>query len=274
MNAVLERIGPPARAHGPAAHSPRGRRAHATSTTSYAVAREVVIALAVYLAYRAGRLVTQDAATLARRNANLVIDTERSLGLFTETDLQAWALHSDLLIRLLNGFYVSAHFPVTIVFLIWVFVRHQHAYRNVRNWLTTVTMVGLAIHVAFPLAPPRMTPGFVDTLAAYGPRIYTDDPAASVANQYAAMPSLHFGWALIVAIGVRHLGNARRAIWLHPLITLVAIVVTANHYWLDALVAAVLVAGTAPRFLRSSDRPGRPHAHALAEPTRAPGSPQ
>src|SRR4029453_10378434 len=105
---------------------------------------------------------------------------------------------------------------------------------------------GCLIHVLFPLAPPRMFPnlGFTDALARYGPRIYTSDPSASVANQFAAMPSLHFGWAVIVALCVSTAFKGRwiKLIWLHPFLTLMAIVVTGNHYWADALVALVLVA--------------------------------
>jgi hypothetical protein len=116
-----------------------------------------------------------------------------------------------------------------------------------RNWLMGVTATALAIHVAFPLAPPRMLAGFVDTLDVFGPDIYPADHTQSVANQFAAMPSLHFGWSVIVAAGfVMVVRNRWR--WLalaHPVITLLAIVATANHYWLDAAVAGLLVAAVA-----------------------------
>jgi hypothetical protein len=110
----------------------------------------------------------------------------------------------------------------------------------------TVSAAALAIHVAFPLVPPRMltSEGFVDTLHQFGPRIYSTDTEHSVANQFAAMPSLHFGWALMVAVGFIAI---KRTTWslaalAHPLVTLLAIVATANHYWLDAAVALALVA--------------------------------
>ncbi len=89
--------------------------------------------------------------------------------------------------------------------------------------------------------------GFVDTLQRFGPRIYSTDTSKSVANQFAAMPSLHFGWAFIVAGAYVSIRRTRRSLWamLHPAITLLAIVATANHYWLDAAVAGVLVVAAA-----------------------------
>jgi hypothetical protein len=205
-------------------------------------AKELAIAGAVYLAYWFGRMLTRDSHVAASRNAERVIDFERTLGGFTEMTLQRWAIDVPGVVELLNRYYVWVHFPATITFLLWVFAVRRHAYATIRSWFAAVTVAGLVIHVLFPLAPPRMTPGFVDTLDAFGPDIYTDDTSRSIANQFAAMPSLHFGWALIVAIGLGRLTRRRRRLWMaHPVITLLAIVVTGNHYWLDAAVAGVLV---------------------------------
>ena len=87
-------------------------------------------------------------------------------------------------------------------FVGWVVLRHRDLYPRFRNWFLSVTLLALVIHVAYPLAPPRMLDhqGFVDTLQRYGPSIYTEDTNQSVANQFAAMPSLHFGWALLIAL--------------------------------------------------------------------------
>ncbi len=97
-----------------------------------------------------------------------------------------------------------------------------------------------------PLAPPRMlaAAGLVDTARVYGPSVYGAVPETdSMANQFAAMPSLHFGWALMVAVGLIAATRSRwRALWLlHPLLTLFVVVGTANHYWFDALAAAALL---------------------------------
>jgi PAP2 superfamily len=161
--------------------------------------------------------------------------------------VQDWVLGSRALVGGLNRYYVTVHFPVTIAFLVWAYVRHHRAYTFIRTWFAVVTFLALAIHVGFPLAPPRMTSGFVDTLQQYGPRIYTADPSRSVANQFAAMPSLHFGWALMLAVSVVTIKRTRRSLLIvvHPFVTLLAIVGTANHFWFDAAVAALLAAAVA-----------------------------
>jgi hypothetical protein len=140
---------------------------------------------------------------------------------------------------------VFVHFTASVGFMAWVFLRHPQAWGRIRVWFLSVTLAGLAIHVAFPLAPPRMLSqhGFVDTLHVYGPSIYSKDVTASAANQLAAMPSLHFAWAAIVAAGFISIRRSRLSLLvvLHPIVTLLAIVATANHYWLDAIVGGTLV---------------------------------
>jgi hypothetical protein len=158
--------------------------------------------------------------------------------------VQRWVLGEPGWIEVLNTYYVRVHFPATVALLLWVFIRHAPVYRTVRNWFVGVTLSAVVVHMLFPLAPPRMMAGFVDTLKVYGPQVYTADPRRSVANQFAAMPSLHFGWALMTAIVVIVLVKSRwrLLIALHPVVTLLAIVATANHYWLDAAFAGVIVA--------------------------------
>ena len=223
-----------------------------------AAAIELVIVTAGFLTYRWCRLFTRDENRQAMRNAGHVIDFERALGIFGEQTVQQWALNSRVVVDVLNRYYVSVHFPITIVFLVWVYFRHFAAYSFIRTWFALVTLTALAIHVGFPLAPPRMTDGFVDTLQQFGPRVYAADPRRSVANQFAAMPSLHFGWALMLACSVIAIKRTRRStiILLHPLLTLFAIVATGNHYWLDAIAAGLLAAVFAVvmlgwRFLRT-----------------------
>jgi hypothetical protein len=217
-------------------------RAAGRRPVALAAALELALAALVYFVYRGGRYVTSDSASEARHNADRVIDWERSAGVFTERTVQQWLLDLPGAMEFLNRYYVFVHFPVTIVFLVWVFARHRDRYPQIRNWFTGVTLAALVVHVLFPLAPPRMTDGFVDTLKVLGPNIYTDDTSKSVANQFAAMPSLHFGWALMVAVGVVWLTGRHRLLWmLHPATTLLAIVATGNHYWIDAAVAGVLV---------------------------------
>jgi hypothetical protein len=193
--------------------------------------------------YRLGRYLSRDQVAAAFDHAGAVLNLERQLGLAIEADVQRLVLEYPWLTSALNNYYARAHFPVTIAFLVLAYLRAPLLYRHVRYLFVVVTGLGLALHVVYPLAPPRMMPGFVDTVARYGPDIYERADVASVANQYAAMPSMHFGWAVLVAYGVVLVGR-RPWRWLavaHPVITLVAITATANHYWLDAAAAGLLV---------------------------------
>ena len=204
--------------------------------------------VAVYVGYQRGRTLARDQAREAFTNARRVIDFERSLHLFSERTVQRISMHHDGVIWLLNHYYARVHFPLTTAFVVWLFIRHRASYRWVRTWLVSVTLIALAIHVAFPLAPPRMLAsyGFIDTLRLDGLHIYSVNPNQSLANQFAAMPSLHFGWSVIIATAFV---AVRRTPWsvvafAHPTITLVAIVATANHYWVDAVVALIVVSAT------------------------------
>jgi hypothetical protein len=219
---------------------------------------ELLMMGAVFAIYRQIRFLTRNDTDAAMDNANRVVDFERQFHFFSERTVQDLVMHSHTLVAFLNRYYVTVHFPLTVAFLLWVFFRHHDAYHRIRNTFVSVTIAALAIHVAFPLAPPRMLPdaGFVDTLQRFGPRIYSEDTSESIANQFAAMPSLHFGWAFIVAGAYVSIRRTRRSLWamLHPAITLLAIVATANHYWLDAAVAGVLVVAAAALLSTRRDR--------------------
>ena len=213
---------------------------------------ECGLVLSLFLGYRYARRVTRNDSAEAMENARRVISIERARGIFLEPLLQDVTMLSEHLVFGLNRYYVSVHFPLTGVFVAWVLVRHFDRFSSVRNWLIVVTGSALAIHILFPLAPPRLVrdADMVDTLRRYGPSIYPVDTTESLANQFAAMPSLHFGWALIVALGFVAIRGTRRS-WLamlHPTITLLAIVATGNHYFADAAVAAVLVIGAGATF--------------------------
>ena len=176
-------------------------------------------------------------------NAHRVVEVERAFGVFSESNLQSLALQSQDVIRFLNAYYLLAHFTVTGLFFAWMLIRQPKAYPTVRRVLIVMTGIGLLIHAAYPLAPPRMLPdaGFIDTGRLFGPSPY-GDTSEGLANQFAAMPSLHFGWALLVAWGAVSFSRSRwrRLVILHPLLTLAAIIITANHYWLDAVVATFI----------------------------------
>jgi hypothetical protein len=127
-----------------------------------------------------------------------------------------------------------------------MFLRRPAHYFWVRRALILLTASALVVHVLFPLAPPRMRPdlGFVDTGALFGPNVYGPPEGGSIANQFAAMPSLHIGWAVLVALGLIVATRSRwRWLWVaHPILTILVVVGTANHWWLDGAVAIVLLA--------------------------------
>ena len=211
-------------------------------STAMAAVAELTIAALVFCAYRAGRLITNDSVEAATANSKRILALQGWLVGHFERAVQQTVLEVPGAIEFLNHFYVFVHFPATTVFLVWAFVRRRAFYGAIRNWFAGVTMAAMVVHVVFPLAPPRMLDGFMDTLQQFGPRIYPEDPSRSVANQFAAMPSLHFGWALMVAVGIIMVTSGpRRWLWMfHPALTFVAIVATGNHFLLDAVVAAAL----------------------------------
>lgn len=210
-----------------------------------ALLAELGLLVALFLAYRFGRLLISGHDAAAMANATRVWDLERLLRLPDEQGLQAWALQWPDLLKAANWYYVGVHFPLTIAFLVWSWWRRSaEEYRWARRLLVAVTAFAFVIHVLMPLAPPRMLGGlgFVDTMNTIGPSAYKGG-AASVANQFAAMPSLHVGWALLIAIVVVRTARTRWR-WVafaHPAVTTLVVVSTANHYWLDGLAAAALL---------------------------------
>ncbi|MFF8268587.1 phosphatase PAP2 family protein [Streptomyces sp. NPDC016562] len=208
--------------------------------------RELLLVAGFFTVYKAGRLLSTDRTGEAFRNADWIWDAERALHLPGEGAIQRLLLHGDVLVQSANTYYAGVHFPATAAFLIWLYLRRPGHYLWTRRVLAVLTGAALVLHLAYPLAPPRMLAdtGLIDTGQVYGPTVYRAAPDAdTLANQFAAMPSLHFGWALMLAIGMIAASRSRwRALWLlHPLLTLLVIVGTANHYWFDALVAAALL---------------------------------
>lgn len=196
-------------------------------------------------AYKLGRMVAAKHVGEAFDNAYVIWDLERILRLPDELSLQTLMLKSDLLTRSANVYYAAVHFPATAVFLVWLFLRRPADYLWVRRSLALLTAGGLIVHLAIPVAPPRMLGrlGFVDTADVYGPAVYGPPGQNSLADQYAAMPSLHVGWAIVVALGIILTCRSRWR-WLslaHPVLTALVVVATANHFWLDGLVAAGLL---------------------------------
>jgi hypothetical protein len=184
----------------------------------------------------------------AFQHARTVIHIERALGLFHEEAVQHRFLGWRSFIQFWNLFYGTFHFVVTAGCIVWLFRRFPERYVRWRTTLAVTTALALFGFALFPLLPPRLLPehyGFADTLRTYGGLWSFDSGAMSkVSNQYAAMPSLHFAWsswcALVLVPTVKRTWVRVLAVS-YPLLTLFAIVVTANHYWLDAVGGAVIL---------------------------------
>ncbi|WP_320064418.1 phosphatase PAP2 family protein [Micromonospora sp. RTGN7] len=241
--------------------------------------RELALVAVLFGAYKLGRLAVVGRAGTAVANGEFVWHLERLLRLPSEVALQHPVLSAELLARLANSYYAYVHFPATIGCLLWLYLRRPAHYRWTRRGLAALTAAALALHLLVPLAPPRLTPltGMVDTGSRYGPAVYGPPGTDEVSNQYAAMPSLHVGWAIAVGVAlVATTAGRRRWLWLaHPIVTALVVVVTGNHYWLDGIVATAMLAIVlmllpAPA---DGDRPsGRSWGCPRGRPDRPPGS--
>ena len=210
----------------------------------YAVLELVLVAVLFEL-YRLGRLLARGEEAAAYDHAVDVHDLEHLLHLPSEATFQG-LVPSETLLHLANFYYFSVHFPAMVAFLVWGYLfRPRWEYVWARNLVIALTGAALVVHIVYPLAPPRMFPqwGFLDTMALLGPDAYAG-ASGDLANQFAAMPSLHVGWAALIAYVVHRTGP-RWLAWVatgHVAVTAVVVIVTANHYWLDGVVALLLLA--------------------------------
>lgn len=197
----------------------------------------------LWFLYSFVRTLTADSFSAARHNADRLLAFQDSLGLPSEKVLQSVFLDHEWLVRGANVYYLAMHFPSMILFLMWALFLRREAMPRIRLALIGSTLAGLIIHLAFPLAPPRMLrfDGFVDTARIFGPDPYALG-IAKTANELAAMPSMHVGWALLIALAVVRVSGSRWrwVVLAHPIITTVVVVVTANHYWADVVVGAAI----------------------------------
>ncbi len=208
--------------------------------------REVALILTVYGAYWLTRGSLPDRVVVAVQNAYDIVDFERYLGFFWEKDIQSWFLDTSFLTDLANNVYTYFYYPVLITFAIWAYNRHRKQYKTARNVFLVSAGIGFLCFALYPLAPPRMllSFGFVDTMAQYGTLDYSHSFFRTFANPYAAMPSLHFGWVMLIGISTFKLA---KAIWLKvlailvPLCMLISIIATANHFIIDAIAGAIVI---------------------------------
>jgi membrane-associated phospholipid phosphatase len=208
--------------------------------------RQLALFAGAYYVYRLVRGFVDGQAVLAFENARNLVDAERALGLFFEPGLQAWAEGEEWLLTFANWMYVNSHFVVTTTFLIWLYIARNHAFYFVRNMFMVAMGLALAGYMAYPTAPPRFMPewGFSDSVAEFvGEK--ADQSANVLYNPFAAVPSMHVAFALMIAIPAVFLVKRRalKLLWaVYPLVVTFVVVVTANHFWLDAALGALVAA--------------------------------
>ncbi|WP_280905183.1 phosphatase PAP2 family protein [Streptomyces sp. MAA16] len=230
---------------------------------------ELPLILLVYACYSAGRLLARGNVETAVDHGLAILRVEKALHLNAEHPLNRLFTREAWLGVPADFWYASLHYLVTPAVLIWLFRSRAVRYRAARTWLMTSTFIGLIGFTLLPTCPPRLLAaghGFVDTMAQYSSYGWWGGEASAprglggMTNQYAAMPSLHVGWALWCGIVLWRFGGNRatKALALaYPLLTTVVVMGTANHYFLDAVAgAAVMGVGLllTPFVTRCADR--------------------
>lgn len=161
----------------------------------------------------------------------------------SELTVQRLITPHPLLTQACNLYYATMHFAALGALLVWLFVRHRDRYPAVRTTIVLLTASCLLVQF-LPVAPPRLLPdlGYVDTAEQYGQSVYTALSAVGP-DQLSAMPSVHVGWAVLVGLTVVWISNSRWRwlVLLHPALTIFVVVATANHFWLDGIVAVALL---------------------------------
>ncbi len=215
-----------------------------TTTTVRQLLGEVLIVVPGYFLYFLVRGLVAGREAQAFHRGIDIMELEQTLGIFWEPSLQEKILHLDYAVNIANWTYIWGHWPVIVFAAVWLFMLHREQYSVYRNAFIISGGIGLIIFMALPVAPPRLMDawGFVDTVTERSDAYRVLQPPAFV-NQYAAMPSLHFGWNLIVGIALfRHGGSiVLKAIGVAlPAIMFASIVLTANHYIVDGIAGGSL----------------------------------
>jgi membrane-associated phospholipid phosphatase len=206
------------------------------------VEQVVLVALAA-LAYFGVRGLTQGSLAAAVDHAQDVLAVENAIGIAWEDFLQDLILRNDWLVAAANWVYIYGHWPVVIGVLVWLFVRHHDTYFTLRNAMFISGAIGLVVFMAFPTAPPRLVDlGLIDTVTEKSSSYRALQPPGLL-NKYAAMPSLHFGWNLLVGVVIVRVTRrtlVRVFAVALPIAMAFAVVMTANHYVLDVIAGGIV----------------------------------
>jgi PAP2 superfamily len=216
------------------------------------VLRQVSLFGLAYLAYRVVRGMVEGRATAAFQHARDLIQLERTLHFFVEPSIQAWASGSHLLMDASSWLYVNAQTSVTVCALIYLYLRHNRSFYFVRNMFMIAMVIALVGYTVFPTAPPRFMPewGFIDSVSDFT-GVHVSHASASMSallNPYAAVPSMHVAFALMIGWPLARLSRRRvvKVVWfLYPFLMAFVIVATANHFIVDAMLGALTAAVSA-----------------------------
>jgi hypothetical protein len=210
--------------------------------------REIALVIVFYGAYTLVRLLIPHNDAAAYAHAGQVMRLEHAVIPGFELSLDHALLRAPMLAKAANIYYATAHFAITLLVLVWLYRRRPTQYRWLRTSLMLATAVALIGFWVYPLAPPRFLTGqgFVDPVTAlHSFGLYSSPQAGSLTNQFAAMPSMHAGWAIWCAVAV--IVSTRRPMiraiaCLYPIVTITVILSTANHYLLDAVAGGAVMA--------------------------------
>jgi hypothetical protein len=214
--------------------------------------RQLLLFAAAYYAYRLSRGVVNDpqAATVAFENARELIYIEKALGVFVEPSVQAWSSSIPSLLDFSSWMYINAQSSVTLGAIVYLYLFHNASFYFVRNMFIVAWGIAIVGYVVYPTAPPRFMPewGFVDSVAQFTGVSHDSTAVNALFNPYAAVPSMHVGFALMIGIPLARLCRHRvtRIAWaLYPLLVTFVIVATANHFIADAVLGAAVVGAAA-----------------------------
>jgi PAP2 superfamily len=214
------------------------------------VLRQLVLFCGAYWLYRLVRGIVDGRAVEAYDNAREVINIERGLGLFFEPSVNAWATTHSLVNDFASWMYVNSHFAITTVALAWIYLRRNERFYFVRNMFMVAMGLALLGYVALPTAPPRMMEGygFHDSVAAFTGVDADTGSAGVLFNPFAAIPSMHVAFSLMLGVTMAQMTRRRwaQALWYSysPVVTFV-VIATANHWWIDGFLGAAVAAVSA-----------------------------
>jgi membrane-associated phospholipid phosphatase len=212
--------------------------------------RQIGLFVLADLCYETVRGIAEGSRAVAFANGQAVIDFERSTGTFFEPSFQAFFIAERWVLDLANFMYMNSHFMLTTGFLVWLYLRRNDSFYFVRNVFMVAMALALILYALVPTAPPRMFEayGFVDTINDFSSVNHDSALVKIFVNPYAAIPSMHCAFALIIGLAGFKLSRstAARAFWgTYPLLVLWVVVVTGNHYWFDAAVGWAVAGASA-----------------------------